>query len=469
MSYRNDADGGRELPAPNLPQDVARTLVDEYPTDLTWWRGDFYCWTGTHWVTKDESEIRGWVRLATERATYLKPKGGKDGAGEMESVRWAPNIAKVREVVSALGEGVLQRPGDDDRVLALDNGVLDLASRELAPHTPEVFNLTHRPFSYDADAACPTWEAFLADVLEDAPKDVAFLQEWFGYVLSGRTDIHAIASLAGKSRSGKGTILRVLTAATGTENVAAGRLDNLAGQFGLENLIGKSLLAFGDIRWNNSNAQAAIQRILEISGADKVNIPRKNKADWDGTLGVRIMFAGNEVPRFNDPSRAMANRLRIVYFGKTVAGREDYGLTDRLLSELPGIFNWALLGLERLDKQGVFTKSERGEALKERVSEGGDAVESFAAEYLEEREGAWCLEDDVVAAYDQWCKRTRRLRDSTTAENLRSALLDLFPSVENTHKTRRSGRTEQGQVRKMRTFAGLALETPEGASWEFED
>ena len=48
----------------------------------SWWRGDFYTWTGTHWITKDESEIRGWVRLATERATYLKPKGGKDGAGD---------------------------------------------------------------------------------------------------------------------------------------------------------------------------------------------------------------------------------------------------------------------------------------------------------------------------------------------------------------------------------------------------
>lgn len=467
MTHRNAPDIGRELPAPNLPQDVARALVDEYPTDLTWWRGDFYTHTGTHWVTKDEGEIRGWVRLATERATYLKAKGTE---GDTESVRWAPSITKVREVVAALGEGVLQRPGDEDHVLALDNGVLrDLVSRELIPHSPEVFNLTSRPFSYDAEATCPGWLAFLADVLEGAPKDVDFLQEWFGYVLSGRTDIHAIASLAGKSRSGKGTALRVLTAMVGTENVAAGRLDNLAGQFGLENLIGKSLLAFGDIRWNNSNAQTAIQRILEISGADKVNIPRKNKPDWDGTLGVRIMFAGNEVPRFNDPSRAMANRLHIVWFGKTVVGREDYGLTDRLLTELPGIFNWALEGLERLDKQGKFSKSDRAKALTERVSDSGDPVESFAFEYLEELEGAWCLEDDVTAAYDEWCTRTRRTRDSTTADTLRSALLDLFPSVTNDKDTRRSKRTGAGTPRKVRAYAGLSLVTPAGSGWEFDD
>lgn len=456
---RNEPGPARELPNPGLPMDVARVLVDSYPAELTWWRGDFWSWEGTHWVTQDEAVIRGWVRLVTERATYLKPIKDKDGGKtKFEAMSWAPTIGKVREVVAALGEGVLQRAGDDERVLALANGVLDLASRALRPHSPDVFNLSSRPFPYEAGATAPRWEKFLDEVLPNSPDDHRFLQEWFGYVLSGRTDIHAVASLAGASRSGKGTILRVLTAMTGTENVAAGRLDALAAPFGLEPLIGKSLLAFGDVRWNNTNAQTAIQRILEISGEDKVTVPRKNKTDWEGTLGVRVMFAGNEVPRFNDPSRAMANRLRIVHFTQTFAGREDPGLTARLLQELPGIFNWALEGLDRLSATHRFTESARSAQLRERVSEGGDATTAFADEYLELDADGWCFEDDVVDAYGEWCERTRRSRDGATADTLRSAIMDLFPSVTNDKSTRRSKRTDKGP-RKVRAFAGLKVTT----------
>jgi putative DNA primase/helicase len=454
----NQAAPARTLPSPGMPTDVARELLASYPEPLTWWKGDFYRHAGTHWESAEEVTIRGWVRLATERATYLKPKKVEEGAKPtFEVMNWSPTISKVREVVAALGEGVLQRAGDDDRVLALENGVLrDVPGRQLAPHSPAVFNLTSRPFPYVAGADAPAWTRFLGQVLPDADDDRAFLQEWFGYVLSGRTDIHAIASLAGASRSGKGTILRVLTAMTGTENVAAGRLDVLAGQFGMESLIGKSLLAFGDVRWNNSNAQVAIQQILEISGEDKVTVPRKNRTDWQGTLGVRVMFAGNEIPRFSDPSRAMANRLRIVRFTQSFAGREDHGLTRRLLEELPGILNWALDGLDRLTAAGRFTESARSRQLRERVGDGGDAVTAFADEYLEPDAGAWCFEDDLVKAYEEWCERTRRRRDSATAETLRSSVLDLFPEVTNGKETRRSKRTESGP-RRVRAFNGLRL------------
>lgn len=468
----NTALPAQELPSPGLPMDVARKLGQQYPDRLTWWRGDFYRHAGTHWVTEEEARVRKWVYLATERATYLKPRT-KDGNVTFEVVNWAPTIGKVREVMAALGEGVLQRDGDDDRVLALTNGVLSGVQggeRILWPHKPEVFNLTVRPFAYDAEATCPAWLEFLGQVLPGADEDQALLQEWFGHVLSGSTRRHIVLSLAGASRSGKGTILRVLTAMTGTENVAAGRLDTLAAHFGLEPLIGKSLLTFGDVRWANSNASVAIQRMLEISGEDKVTIPRKNKTDWEGTLGVRIMFAGNDMPRFTDPGGAMTNRLRIINFTQSFAGREDPHLTDRLIGELPGIFNWALEGLDRLASTGKFTESARGASLRARVADGGDAFSAFAEEYLEPAadESVWCFEDDVVRAYSEWCERTRRTRDSSTAETIRASVMDAFPDVKNSKHTRKSKRTDSGP-RKVRAFVGLRLNAVEpGAEFEVD-
>jgi putative DNA primase/helicase len=469
----NQPGPGRVLPSPSVPMDVARELAPDWPGHLTWWRGEFYAHTGAHWEQADETVIRGWVRLTTERATYLKPKpkkkGEEDKPTEFEDIRWAPTITKVREVVAALGEGVLQRQGEEDHILALANGVLTLDTKTLQPHDPAIFNLSSRPFPYNPKATADNWIKFLDEVLPNAPDDQKFLQEWFGYVLSGRTDMHVIASLAGASRSGKGTILRVLTAMTGPENVAAGHLDSLTGRFGLEPLIGKTLLAFGDVRWANTNAQAAVQRLLEISGEDRVTVERKNRADWQGTLGTRIMFAGNETPRFTDPSRAMANRLRILRFTQSFAGREDHKLTDRLLEELPGIFNWALTGLDRLNATQRFTESARSADLRSRVSDGGDAPTAFADEYLEAKTGAWSREDDVLDAYSEWCQRTRRLKDSTSADTLRAALLDLFPQAKNGKDTRRTARTAKGP-RKVRGYEGLQLLVVEpGTEFDAED
>ncbi len=45
------------------------------------------------------------------------------------------------------------------------------------------------------------------------PIDV--LGEWFGYVISGRLDLHKILFMVGPTRGGKGVIARILTALIG--------------------------------------------------------------------------------------------------------------------------------------------------------------------------------------------------------------------------------------------------------------
>ena len=42
------------------------------------------------------------------------------------------------------------------------NGLLDLETRTLLPHTPAFFTTDSLGFSYDPDATCPEWEAFLS-------------------------------------------------------------------------------------------------------------------------------------------------------------------------------------------------------------------------------------------------------------------------------------------------------------------
>jgi hypothetical protein len=49
------------------------------------------------------------------------------------------------------------------------------------------FNIMVLPYDYDPAATCPRWQQFLDEVFGDDTESIGLLQEWFGYVLSGRT------------------------------------------------------------------------------------------------------------------------------------------------------------------------------------------------------------------------------------------------------------------------------------------
>jgi putative DNA primase/helicase len=55
-----------------------------------------------------------------------------------------------------------------------------------------------------------------------------------------------------------------------------------------------------------------------------------------------------------DASGALASRFIVITLQRSFYGKEDLGLTERLLGELPGIFNWAIAGWQQLQERGYF-------------------------------------------------------------------------------------------------------------------
>lgn len=72
------------------------------------------------------------------------------------------------------------------------------------------------------------------------------LRTWFGYCLTGDTSQQKMLLIVGPKRSGKGTIARVLTRLIGNGNVSGPTTSSLAGPFGLQPLIGKTLAIVSD-------------------------------------------------------------------------------------------------------------------------------------------------------------------------------------------------------------------------------
>ncbi|MFI0543473.1 phage/plasmid primase, P4 family [Streptomyces sp. WSLK1-3] len=361
-----------ELPAPSNPLAVARRLLPDWQTEdgrlvCRRWRASWMRWTGTCWRELDEAQMRAAMYTRLEHAVYMTL--GKGNKPEVHD--WAPTKQKIGNLLDALG-AITLLPTDTDApawiddqgdtgqdhgpIVACENGLLRIRDRALLPHGPGFFNLVSVPFAYDPDAAAPTWERFLAQIWPDAPDAIAALQEWFGYVLSGRTDQQKILLMVGPSRSGKGTIARVLKMLVGKENLAGPTLAGLGTNFGLSTLVGKPLAVISDARLSGNDNSQVVERLLTISGEDTIDIDRKYRQPWTGKLPTRLMILSNELPHFGDSSGVIARRFILLNMTVSWLGKEDPTLTDKLIREMPGIINWALDGLARLEATGRITE-----------------------------------------------------------------------------------------------------------------
>ncbi len=416
-------DGGDDeyTPPPGNPMAVARHILPEWMygghRTLRHWHGSWMVWEHTHWREADEREIRKWVYHRLEHATFVfvNPKG--DG-GEKP---WAPSKKKIADLLDAVAavthlppsavtpswvDGYQRaRLGDDSPVVACTNGLLRVADRELLPLTPKFFNLVSVPFDYDPDAPEPKrWLEFLGQLWPGDQESIDVLQEFFGYVLSGRTDLHKILLIVGPTRSGKGTIARILGALVGRGNVAGPTLASLGTNFGLSPLLGKSLAVISDARLGGPDRHRVVERLLTVSGEDNIDVDRKYRNPWTGQLPTRFMILSNELPNFGDASGTIAHRFVVLVMHISFLGRENPGLTGELSAELPGILNWALDGLARLTKNGRFTALTSSADAVVTMQDMASPVSAFVREKCKVGLGLSIPVDSLWSAWKIWCE-----------------------------------------------------------------
>jgi putative DNA primase/helicase len=411
---------------------VARAFTQADRLTLRHWRGGWRRFGESRWVELEERAARAVAYRFTEHALYE----GKSGP-----TPWNPTRSKIGNLLEAL-QALTLLPETVDQpawidaegpsVVAVGNGLLDLAQRRLLPHTPAYFNETAVPFPYEPDARPPErWLGFLAELWPDDAAAIAALQEWFGYVISGRLDLHKILLLVGPTRGGKGTIARILGKMIGTQNVGGPTLSSLSYDFGLAPLLGKSLAVISDARLDaQRDASVVVERLLAISGEDTITVNRKYLPQWTGKLPTRFLVISNELPRLGDASGTIANRFVVLLLDRSWLGREDLTLEDDLTGELPGILNWALEGLDRVRTQGRFT---RPAGTDEAIMTLQDLASPTAA-FVRDR----CLRgpahevriDDLFKAWKVWADDSGHRAGSiqTFGRNLRSVVPGLHVS-----------------------------------------
>ncbi len=363
------------------------------------------------WVAHTDPEwMRGRLREALADLWYVKVKTSTVGGVETHTYSlkaWNPDtrtLAMVEDALAdalAVGTGTCARELPDaygrdqhtysggTRVL-VRNGVLDISTGTASLNTPLWFSLSRVEADYDHDAdpyADSDWLRMLRSQWPDDPGAITCLQQWFGYVLSGRTDLQKWMLIIGPSGSGKSIIADVLGKLLGI--VSATKLDTLNSQFGLQALYetGAQLAVMSDIRFGARDSSTAVGNLLAVTGEDEVTIERKYKTAVSARLRVRFHGSANEMPRWSDNSSALQRRALILETTRGFRGTDadDPGLKHRIIAgELGQVLRWAIEGLALLNAAGGrFTRSTHADELDAELSELSSPVRTFVNECCE--------------------------------------------------------------------------------------
>jgi putative DNA primase/helicase len=389
---------------------------------LVFHQGVFYEWRGTHYheisVAAVKTDLYDFLSHAKVKTRIVDG----DGHEAFVDAPFRPDDRAVGKVLDALKHskdkafvpddihapawlhGADNKP-DPTKVIAVQNGILDLETGELISHSKDFFTMTALPFNYDPEAKCEQWQAFVEDLFPDGEHGKGTRREFqkaIGYLLSSDLSQQKIFLVIGPKRSGKGTTMRVLKALLGKENVVSTKLNDLGEGFGKEQLIGKKAAFFPDERLD-SKTSGIVEWLLSISGEDDVSIRRKNLRAWTGSPSVRLWIASNTTPGFEDASGVIASRFIVFKLTQSFADNPDTELTEKLLAELPGILNWALDGLRMLREDGAFIQPEEAADTLARMADIASPVLQFAHEYLIVEEDGSDTVDNIRARYVTWC------------------------------------------------------------------
>lgn len=420
---------------------VGKDSKGEKVKTLRWWKDDFYAWEDGCYHRITDAEMKAQI------AEYLHKFGMPVNRNSIATIMICLNsLAGVgRDVVlNSWLDGV-----KGARVFPLKNGNVSFTDIDiqtnrprLLPHTPWYFTLSKADYDYDPKGKCPMWEAFLQDIMDCDMRYVSLLQQWVGYLFRPDLNEQKFLLCTGEGANGKGVFFKVIQALLGERNCSELGLHSFGpkiNRFGLYSTLGKMV--------NMTNESSHIiehegENILKsyVAG-DTILFERKFREPLSARPTAKLMIATNSLPRFNDRTNAIWRRILLVPFPKVIEEKSQVkDLAQQLKRELPGIFNWALDGLEKLNKAGRFIEPAESKERLEDYRRDSDPARAFLLEnYIFSENGCGRPCKEVYEEYVQCCKENncRPMASRTFGKHVKR----VFPQIERVRWGSRDDRT----------------------------
>jgi len=301
--------------------------------------------------------------------------------------------------------------GERRVALPLENGLFVLKNGK---HIMEKFDkkdfFTYRlKFGYDPAATCPIWQKHLDKVLPDADAQKV-LQEYIGYILvphnTGNLKLERILMLFGSGSNGKSVVFEVIQALIGAENITHFTLKQLTESRGIyrAEIENKILNMATEIP-----PEMRADVFKKIASGEPVDSERKYEPAYQIYQYAKMMFSINEMIVTNESTASFIRRFLIIPFDVLISAEEaDTSLHGKIInSELSGVFNWILVGLNRLIEQDGFTSSKVVDDTVNKFDANLNSVNTYLDEerwrYDSKKESPSIRISDFYSDYREFC------------------------------------------------------------------
>jgi putative DNA primase/helicase len=336
-----------ELHGFELTEDgVAQAFVIERGNDLRFCHGPnrWHRWDGTRWKPEQTKLAYHWVReLARRMARSVDAERTRAVIGKAAFAGGVERFAQSDRAF-AVTPDLWDR---DPWLLGAPWGTVDLRTGELHPPSREDY-ITKQTLVTPAEAGapCPIWHQFLDQITCSDRALRRFIQQMFGYALTGDVRGECMFFLHGSGQNGKGTLLRTVARIMGDYAVASDMATFTVGKYDrhpteLAKLAGARMVTATETERGRTWAWS---RVKELTGNERpisARFMRRDFFEFDVTF--KLVFAGNHKPHLPSTDEATARRMNLLPFNYT-AREPDETLKRALIAEYPAILRWAIDG-----------------------------------------------------------------------------------------------------------------------------
>jgi P4 family phage/plasmid primase-like protien len=269
----------------------------------------------------------------------------------------------------------------DLNIINLKNGLYDIETETLEPHSPNYYSIKQKPIAYNKNIKPKLFGRFLKEVLY--PTQIRMAIEIMAYTFLRQHLYELYFILVGKGANGKSVFTGLLTELQGLDNVSNVPLQSLLeDRFALADLENKD----ANVDTELSSATIKDMSILKrLTGKQKQRIQRKGKDAYDISLYAKLFFNANTLPEIYDDSDATIRRQTILSFpNQFEEGRNaDPRILEKLTTEdeLSGIFNILMIALKRILKNNmVYLNQKTIQEKRERLELMSNSIKFFMDE-----------------------------------------------------------------------------------------
>ena len=300
---------------------------------------------------------------------------------------------------------------DRNPVMTFQNGTLEIETGTFRDFSQADYCSIIMDYDYDPEAKCPQWEQFIEDVTDEEPRRAENLQFIAGYTLFSDCRHQKVFILVGNGGNGKSVYLEIIQKLFGNNNVTHVEPTGLAKEFERIRLKDSLLNIGSDINSDFSKGEVR-EWLLKVADGTSIQACFKGMNHIDFIPRCKLVYACNALPTA-EIINGLNRRMQFIDFPcqyvetpdpkKPKQKQRDINVVKKLLTELPGIFNWAYEGYKLLSKVGYFTDTPEQQTLMQQFEQTSNPVLVFC----EDRDFHGTISrDDIYYWYTLWCEET---------------------------------------------------------------